>query len=74
MSTAVHRTHPPATATPPPVLVCRALIAMDEGEPARWITVLSPGGDLREAHRELALRFGAERLIEVVEHRAGRTS
>jgi hypothetical protein len=50
------------------------LIAMDDGEPARWITVLSPGGDLSEAHRELALRFGAERLLEVVEHRAGRMS
>jgi hypothetical protein len=74
MSTAVHRTHPAPTAPPPPILVCRALIAMDDGEPARWITVLSPGGDLSEAHRELALRFGAERLLDVVEHRAGRMS
>jgi hypothetical protein len=72
MSTAV--LHNICNTAPPPILVCRALIAMDDGEPARWITVLSPGGDLSEAHRELALRFGAERLLEVVEHRAGRMS
>ena len=35
--------------------------------PDTWLTMLAPGCDLDEARRTLALRFGAERVIEVRE-------
>jgi hypothetical protein len=36
--------------------------------PDTWLTMIAPGCDPDEARRSLALRFGAERLIEVREH------
>ncbi|NCA72316.1 MAG: hypothetical protein EOM91_20035, partial [Sphingobacteriia bacterium] len=35
--------------------------------PDAWLTMLAPGCDLDQARRDLALRFGAERVIEIRE-------
>jgi len=51
--------------------VYQALIAMP-GDSPRWITMLAPGAEIEEARRELALRFGPERVIEVQEQGAAR--
>ena len=37
--------------------------------PDAWLTMIAPGCDPDEARRSLELRFGAERLTEVREHR-----
>jgi hypothetical protein len=34
--------------------------------PDTWLTMLAPGCDLDEACRALTLRFGADRLVDVV--------
>lgn len=46
--------------------VYQLLIAMGEGEPPRWLTMLAPGCDLVEARRTASLKFGAERVLEVI--------
>ena len=50
--------------------VYRALIAMPNGQPPRWLILLAPGCDPVEARQTLAHKFGAERVMEVVEHGA----
>ncbi|WP_200158655.1 hypothetical protein [Allochromatium vinosum] len=50
--------------------VFRALVAMPNGQPPRWLILLAPGCDLAEARQTLAHQFGAERVMEVVEHGA----
>ncbi|MCK7581521.1 MAG: hypothetical protein MZV65_41780 [Chromatiales bacterium] len=50
--------------------VFRALIAMPNGQPPRWLVLLAPGCDLAEARQTLAHKFGAERVMEVIEHQA----
>lgn len=49
--------------------VYRALIAMDGGRPARWVTLIAPGCDLEQARHTVAGQFGAARVLELVEHR-----
>lgn len=34
-------------------------------KPDTWLTMLAPGCELDQAHRDLVLRFGADRLLEV---------
>jgi len=50
--------------------VFRALIAMPNGQPPRWLILLAPGCDLVEARETLAHQFGPERVLTVLE--AGR--
>ncbi|MCK7581742.1 MAG: hypothetical protein MZV65_43060 [Chromatiales bacterium] len=50
--------------------VYRALVAMPNGQPARWLILLAPGCDLAEARQTLAHQFGPERVLEVIEHQA----
>ncbi|NCA72245.1 MAG: hypothetical protein EOM91_19675 [Sphingobacteriia bacterium] len=35
--------------------------------PDAWLTMLAPGVELDQAHRDLVLRFGAERVVDVRE-------
>lgn len=50
--------------------VYQALVTLPDGSSPRWITLLAPGCDLAEARQTLAHQFGAERVMEVVEHGA----
>ena len=47
--------------------VYRVLVAMDEGEPDRWITMLAPHCGLPEAAESARRQFGAHRVRSVVE-------
>ena len=48
--------------------VYRVHVAMGEGLPPRWATFIAPGCDLTEATEEARGRFGADRVLTVVEH------
>lgn len=48
--------------------VYRVRVAMGEGLPPRWATFIAPGCDLTEATAEARGRFGAVRVLSVVEH------
>lgn len=49
--------------------VYRLLVAMDEGEEPKWVTMLAPGCDLAEAEHGARTKFGA-RLLEILPHSA----
>lgn len=55
---------------PSAMKVYRALVAMPNGQPPRWLILLAPGCDLVEARQTLAHQFGSERVLEVIEHQA----
>jgi hypothetical protein len=47
--------------------VYRALIAMPDDRPPRWVTTLLPGvDDVEEARQAAGWQFGSERVIDVV--------
>lgn len=48
--------------------VYQMLVAMPDGSDPRWVTMIAPGCDLAEARRSAALRFGPERVLEVLPH------
>jgi hypothetical protein len=48
--------------------VYRVRVAMGEGLPPRWATFIAPGCDLTEAAAEARGRFGAGRVLSVIEH------
>lgn len=50
--------------------VYQALIAMPDGSAPRWLVYLAPGSTLAEAHQDLVSKFGAERVMKVLEHQA----
>jgi hypothetical protein len=49
------------------VRVYRVHVAMGEGLPPRWATFIAPGCDLEEATEEVRGRFGADRVIKIIE-------
>lgn len=48
--------------------VFQVLIGMGADEPPRWITMLCPGCTLAEASRICAVKFGAGRVLKVLDH------
>lgn len=52
--------------------VYRVYVDMGKDHPPKWATMLAPGCDLERARQEALGRFGAERVLDVVERSRGR--